>query len=171
MRPTVSLESRQPWITSGHLASQRSTSLSNSNAAQLLRCPSVHRTTGTGQSYLTPKYFSSAKETPFQLRPPILPTLPHSPSAPAWWRACTAEWWLQICVHLVGERALSSLHSKPKGNSPVADNSKFPVRVSQKSKCCEALQMQLFMLPTTCWAHCYFVLKNKGSGFLTCCGD
>lgn len=165
MRPSVSLESRQPWITSGHLASQRSTSLSNSNAAQLLRCPSVHRTTGTGQSYLTPKYFSSAKETPYQLRPPILPTLPHSPSAPAWWRACTAEWWLQICVHLVGERALRSVHS------PVADNSKFPVRVSQKSKCCEALQMQLFMLPTTCWAHCYFVLKNKGSGFLTCCGD
>lgn len=106
MRPSVSLGSRQPWITSGHLASQRSTSLSNSNAAQLLRCPSVHRTTGTGQSYLTPKYFSSAKETPYQLRPPILPTLPHSPSAPAWWRACTTEWWLQICVHIVDERGL-----------------------------------------------------------------
>lgn len=158
MRPSVSLGSRQPWITSGHLASQRSTSLSNSNAAQLLRWPSVHRTTGTGQSYLTPKYFSSAKETPYQLRPPILPTLPHSPSAPR-----SAEWWLQICVHIVDERRLTP---NPKVTALWLTTINF---------LCVFLKSQLFMLPTergaTCWAHCYFVLKNKGSGFLTCCGD
>lgn len=93
MTTSVSLGSRQPWITGSHWASQWRTSRNNSKAAKLLHCLAMHHTTETGQSYLAHNYFTSTEETPYQPRPQIRNPRQHFHLCPVSVHVCTC--WMQ----------------------------------------------------------------------------